>query len=212
MAVKRGKPNMRHDSKSELNLTGQPLTEPLPERPVPSSEQINAMIARVRRYLLDPANLLFVDAHLSSADADDTAVEAVLRTYEKWRESTQEWHNLNRFAVTVARNLLIDQIRKNKKIVSLDSDLPIWEEIVTDNQRNLVNPTEKKFVSQERLRSVLNKLAEKDRSILTLTMEGYTQSEIAKKLGMTQPAISERLKKIGEIKEIQALFDRDSPE
>ena len=54
-------------------------------------------------------------------------------------------------------------------------------------------------LENEELAKAVNALSDTDREILTLLIEGFNQATIALSLGMTQPAVSQRIKKIREI-------------
>ena len=54
-------------------------------------------------------------------------------------------------------------------------------------------------LENDRLAKAVNALSDTDREILTLLIEGFNQATIALSLGMTQPAVSQRIKKIREI-------------
>ena len=51
-------------------------------------------------------------------------------------------------------------------------------------------------LENEELAKAVNALSDTDREILTLLIEGFNQATIALSLGMTQPAVSQRIKKI----------------
>ena len=51
-------------------------------------------------------------------------------------------------------------------------------------------------LENDRLAKAVNALSDTDREILTLLIEGFNQATIALSLGMTQPAVSQRIKKI----------------
>ena len=54
-------------------------------------------------------------------------------------------------------------------------------------------------LENEELAKAVNALSDTDKEILTLLIEGFNQATIALSLGMTQPAVSQRIKKIREI-------------
>ena len=51
-------------------------------------------------------------------------------------------------------------------------------------------------LENEELAKAANALSDTDRELLTMLMEGFNQAAIALSLGMTQPAVSQRIKKI----------------
>ena len=54
-------------------------------------------------------------------------------------------------------------------------------------------------LENEELAKAVNALSDTDKELLTLLIEGFNQATIALSLGMTQPAVSQRIKKIREI-------------
>ena len=54
-------------------------------------------------------------------------------------------------------------------------------------------------LENEELVKTVNSLSDTDKELLTMLIEGFNQAAIALSLGMTQPAVSQRIKKIREI-------------
>ena len=54
-------------------------------------------------------------------------------------------------------------------------------------------------LENEELVKTVNALSDADKELLTMLIEGFNQAAIALSLGMTQPAVSQRIKKIREI-------------
>ena len=51
-------------------------------------------------------------------------------------------------------------------------------------------------LENDRLAKAVNALSDADKELLTMLIEGFNQATIALSLGMTQPAVSQRIKKI----------------
>ena len=52
------------------------------------------------------------------------------------------------------------------------------------------------LISDLDLREAMGELSDADCRVVLLRLEGYTQTEIAKQIGISQPAVYKRLKKI----------------
>ena len=57
-------------------------------------------------------------------------------------------------------------------------------------------------IENENMYRFLQSMSESDKKIMTLLLDGYTQTEIASQIGVTQQAISKRLKKFQKIFQI----------
>ena len=70
-----------------------------------------------------------------------------------------------------------------------------------DEDINKDNPLYKKFfeklaVENEELAKAVNSLSDTDKELLTMLINGFTQSEIGAEMGVSQQSVSKRIKKI----------------
>ena len=121
----------------------------------------------------------------SAAEADDLLQEVFLKALLKGKEFCQ-LDNPRAWLFHVARNLLIDRLRLTKEQVPLPDDLSAESDIA--------------FVPVDLLSHclprVLTELSSEDRdAVLLCDMQGMTQKDYAKHLGISLPAAKSRVQR-----------------
>ena len=150
---------------------------------------------------------------LSESEADQILNQVLAKIWEKahtYKGVSRRTTNLDAAArgwiSKVARNELYDHLRernKRDKWQTLESDLQTERELADD----LPSPFEKLMdttdpspenvvISNLGVKEFLNNLSPKERELYDLLVLGYTQIECADQLGVTPPAISERVKRL----------------
>lgn len=104
------------------------------------------------------------------------------------------------YAMTVIRNEILITFRK-KRIIHLffidepyqleNGDLVDISEMIADNKR-----FEDEVISDIQMKKMLSNLSDREKKIISLSMDGKTQREIAEILGLTQSYISRIIKSI----------------
>lgn len=133
--------------------------------------------AEIRSFLVRRAS--------SATEADDLLQEVFLKALLKGKDFCQ-LDNPRAWLFHVARNLLIDRLRLTKEQVPLPEDLSA--EPIT-----VIAPVD---LLSHCLPRVLTELTPEDReAILLCDMQGLTQSDYAKHLGLTLPAAKSRVQR-----------------
>jgi len=133
--------------------------------------------AEIRSFLTNRAR--------SSAEADDLLQEVFLKALLKGREFCQ-LDNPRAWLFHVARNLLVDRLRLTKEQVPLPDNLSA--EPIT-----AIAPVE---LLSHCLPRVLTELTTEDReAILLCDMQGVTQKDYARQLGLSLPAAKSRVQR-----------------
>lgn len=136
-----------------------------------------AHAAELRRFLRHRAG--------SDAEGDDLLQEVFLRAMRQ-PKGLCGVDNPRAWLYHVGRNLLIDRLRLCKELVPLPDDLAAAEEDVPPPVDGL----------SQCLPRVLAELSAQDREAITLCdIEGMTQQEFAKRLGLSLPAAKSRVQR-----------------
>ena len=118
-------------------------------------------------------------------DAKDLTQETFLRAYLAWgsfegRSSVRTW------LIRIALNRTTDFLRKKKKVS--------FQEL--DDEMDVESEGKEQFYRVESVREVLEMMNPAERLILMMFyMEGFSQAEIAKELGISVAAVKMRLKR-----------------
>ena len=122
---------------------------------------------------------------LSHEDAEDVVQDTLLKVWSR-KNDWQQIQNIEAYAMTIARNLALDKMKRvTAHLASLDS-MPVNE------QAKSHNPYERIF-EQDRLqfvRNLIDQLPEKQRTCMQLRdVEGKPYKEIASILNMTEQQV-----------------------
>jgi RNA polymerase sigma-70 factor (ECF subfamily) len=121
----------------------------------------------------------------NDAEAEDLLQDVFLRALRQ-ANSLCGIDNRRAWLFTTARNLLIDRLRLSKDQVPLPDDLAAEPEGVLPPVDNLA----------QCLPRVLGELSAQDREAITLCdIEGMTQQDYARRLGLTLPAAKSRVQR-----------------
>ena len=121
----------------------------------------------------------------SATEADDLLQEVFLKALLKGKDFCQ-LDNPRAWLFHVARNLLVDRLRLTKDQVKLPDDLSVELDTVIAPV-NLLSHC---------LPRVLSELSQEDReAILLCDIQGMTQNDYSKRLGLTLPAVKSRVQR-----------------
>lgn len=104
------------------------------------------------------------------------------------------------YAMTVMRNETLTTFRKKRIIPVFSLDEPYdlgngesvdFSEMIADNRR-----FEEEVIVDMQIKKLLSKLSDREKKIVSLSMDGKTQKEIAEILGLSQSCISRIIKSI----------------
>ncbi len=141
---------------------------------------------------LEPKLMSFLHNRWKSSDVTDLRQEIYTRVYESVKQSLPT--NTPAFVFTVARNLVFDQIRRDK-VIAFDTIADFELLQFTFDQPSI----EDKFSSYRELKELqkaLQSLPKGCRKVFELRkVYGFSQKEVAKKLGITESTIEKQLSK-----------------
>lgn len=141
---------------------------------------------------LESKLMAFLRNHWQSSDIVDLRQEIYIRVYEAAKHSLP--NNTPAFVFTIARNLIFDQIRR-KKVIAFDA-ITDFESLQLAFEEPSV---EDRFSSRKELRELqaaLKILPERCRRVFELRkIYGYSQREVAQKLGIAESTIEKQLSK-----------------
>jgi RNA polymerase sigma factor (sigma-70 family) len=163
--------------------------------------------------LVDPDHLLRVQAiakkqtqgtSISWEDASQVATIKLLQAVKqgKFRADLGKFYH---WAASVARNEIIDFVRKElrRPYTSLDQTISGTDLTLLDtlsSQENLLDALERKDLvarSRDALKTIDQRYSHKQyRALFEAQTEGLTQTQIAASLGITQSAVSKRMKEL----------------
>ena len=99
------------------------------------------------------------------------------------------------FAYSVIQNEINGYLRQNKKHINAISineknkDGLVLEDVLSDEIEDI-------NFEKSRLCEAINELENREKEIIKLKISGFTQTEIAKKIGISQPHVSRIIKKV----------------
>lgn len=103
----------------------------------------------------------------------DRSLDIVHETFMKLYKEKKEIYNLRGWLFRVAKNLIIDYIRKNKRIIIMEKEWEIEDKYNTEKRNRLISLIERE----------IDKLPKIYKNVFILRdVEGYTYQEISKKL------------------------------
>lgn len=119
---------------------------------------------------------------LNQADAEDAVQNAFMRVIEHFQRALEiPCEELAFWLISIVKNEALMILRKNQKIVPLEEDWDAFAESAEETQ------------SYSDLVSLFARLPESYRSVLEMKMLiGYTDKEIAERLGISETAVSTR--------------------
>lgn len=104
------------------------------------------------------------------------------------------------YATPIIRNEIFKTFRKNRIIPTFSLDEPLqlenrdlvdFSEMIADGRR-----FEEEVIADAQIKQILSKLSNREKKIISLSIDGKTQTEIAEILGLTQSYISRIRKSI----------------
>jgi RNA polymerase sigma-70 factor (ECF subfamily) len=117
--------------------------------------------------------------------ADDLTSDVFVRLVDKYDEEARQGRPIAPWLYTIARNLIIDHQRRNRRI----GWQPLNEQTAADETSNPLKQTETRL-TQECLIAALDKLTEDQRHVILLKfIEKRTNKEIGDLLGKPEGAI-----------------------
>ena len=116
------------------------------------------------------------------------AVEYLISNKEKYMDHP----NLKAVAVLKMKGLFIDEIRKTKKFTSMTDEKGRDLEIADEKQLDISDKISLSFECKK-LRSIINNMGEKCRTILTYSLDHLTYEEIAEKINTPIGTVMSRL-------------------
>lgn len=153
---------------------------------------------KLYRLTVDRAMRYFISKTGSSADAEDLTQELYIRLYRALPEYKEEGNFLS-FFYAIAKSVYIDWLRKNS---SERNNLPL-----TDNLKTTGSNLEKHELKNEII-GYVRKLSEIDQEIIILYfLEGHSNAEIAKILGLTEENV--RVRKFRALRALNRMIKDD---
>ena len=130
--------------------------------------------------------IAFAYSRTKSRDlALDIAQETFVRLW-KQKDQVMAIKNLEAWCITVAKRLIIDHMRKEKKVVDIDTS---EVRTLSGTGENALEAVQKKELIQL-VRTLIKSLPEQQRKCIVLRdIEGFTYNEIAEELKITLHAV-----------------------
>ena len=123
---------------------------------------------------------------INDLDFDDMVQEVLTHLSNKLDKYDSSKSKLSTYIYTVSRNKLINMknSKKNYKEVPIDFDEEKLSDIIFNNQEEMKE-------LKEWLRKEVGKLSGNALGVMTLIMEGYTQSEVSRIVGLSRQRVSQ---------------------
>ncbi len=142
--------------------------------------------------------LLWQFNNLDESDVEALVQQTLLRVWEKANtyhgcspSSAKNW------IISIARNLALDQLKQHKRQVSLEllleGGLP---EHHFEESTSSSNPLEEIIVQNEKLYQRIKHLTAREKQVLDLLKEGYTQKRVACTLNIAPPRVNQLIRAI----------------
>ena len=120
----------------------------------------------------------------NEAVTQDLTAEVFVRMVSHIKKYSYQQRSLLAWLYTIARNLVTDHFRANKKV----SSLPLTDELM--GQDRPPDDLAQQQITQQQIAQVLTRLTEEQRQVVLLRfMEGYRLHEVASQLGKSEGAI-----------------------
>ena len=129
---------------------------------------------------------------LGDAAAEEIVQETFVRVWSKASTYAPEKGSLNAWVMRIARNLIIDELRRRK---SRPSTRLIWDSIEDIEERTAPEPGEAVWQTELRaaVRAACDELSSDQRAVVALAyFGGLTQSEVARELGIPLGTVKTR--------------------
>lgn len=123
--------------------------------------------------------------------ADELVQEVMLKVWDKAHTYKAELASVSTWLFTLSRNCRIDQLRRTKKTVPIDSD-DIWYEEETEPDPFMSLQQQR---SDSGIRKSMAELPHEQRQVLNkVYLQGKTQQEAAKELGLPLGTVKSRIR------------------
>ena len=129
---------------------------------------------------------------LGAAAAEEIVQETFLRVWSRASTYVPEKGSLNAWVMRIARNLIIDELRRRK---SRPSARLTWESIEDTEERIASEPDEEVWQTELRaaVRAACDELSSDQKAVIALAyFGGLTQSEVARELGIPLGTVKTR--------------------
>ena len=129
---------------------------------------------------------------LGDAAAEEVVQETFLRVWSRASTYAPEKGSLNAWVLRIARNLIIDELRRRR---SRPVARLIWESIEDVEERTAPEPSEEVWQTELRaaVRAACDELSSDQRAVVALAyFGGLTQSEVARELGIPLGTVKTR--------------------
>lgn len=175
-----------------VQSSGNALTDPPPEELIARIAQSQDKEAFVSLFdLYAPRVKYFLLRHgAASETAEELTQEALLTVWRKARYFSAERGTASSWIFTIARNLRIDQTRRDKR-AQLYAMVNEFDDIDPDRPDDLVSASE----HARRVQSAMDELPDDQLEVVKWSfVEGAAHSEIAERLGLPLGTVKSRLR------------------
>lgn len=147
---------------------------------------------------LIPLAIKSLNISLSDKDCYSVGIIGLTRAINKFDES--KGNQFSTYAVRAIRNEILKTFRKKQIIPAFSLDEPYvlengesvnFSEMIADSRR-----FEEEVIADMQIKQIFSKLSDREKKIISLSMDGKKQTEIAKICGMSQANVSRIIKSI----------------
>ena len=136
----------------------------------------------------------------STIDADDITSETFTKAFNK-RKDIQEPEKLLEWLLTVAKNLMVDKIRRFRTQIGRLPTEAVGSDVDLESEASfasMLTETDTEYTESNRYRvaQLLHLLQDKDREIVAFVLDEFSQKEIAEMISTTPGAVEKRWKRL----------------